>query len=103
MPIDLTDFTQIPRQAYYPKDEPVRKVPSYIENKMTPIDPATVDSEMYETLEKEGRRDETFKKTHWSINDFAGVPYNAADAARMRKERGMEEPDKMIKASEHLD
>ncbi len=101
MPIDLTDFTKIPRKIYYPEEKPVSKIPSYTKNRMAPIDSSLVDSEMEESLTRESRQSPSFRKTHWSVNDFEGVPYNEDAAARIRKERGMKEPDEM--PTERLD
>ena len=104
--IDLTDFTQVPQEVFHPSNPKIEtKSPTSEETRrrvMAPINPGLVDSEMQESLSQEARRPSDFKKTHWSINDFGGVPYNEADAARIRKERGMPEPDDMIDKSEHV-
>jgi len=104
--IDLTDFTQIPRQFYRPVPESVSKPvvsPNTKKNVMAPIDPSLIDSEMQEALDREARRPTTTKKHLWNINDFEGVPYDAKDAGRIRQERGIPEPDEMIKNSEHAE
>lgn len=104
--IDLTDFTSIPRKFYSPVPESVSKplAPQDTKKKaMSPIDPNLVDSELREVWERESRKPTEVRKHLWNINDFEGVPYDAEDAGRIRKERGIPEPDEMIKASEHVE
>lgn len=105
MPIDLTDFTQIPHTFYRPVPESVSEPVIAQDTKkkvLSPIEPSLVDGEMQESLDREARKPTSTKKHLWSINDFEGVPYNEADAARMRSERGIPEPDELINKSEHL-
>lgn len=105
--LDLTDFSQVPR-SFVRRSEPVVVTPIKSEVRrrvMAPVDPGLISPEMRESQEREERRPESLKKTHWNINDFEGLPYNAEDAARIRKERGIPESkvDDMIKNSERLD
>lgn len=99
--IDLTNFADVPRDAYSPR----KSIPSPQVNRpevkksdlMKPIDNALVDPEMAETLARESRQPESIKKHLWKPNDFEGWDYDENTIAKKRAELGMKDPDEVFK------
>ena len=102
--IDLTNFSDVPREAYSPRRQssaqPQSQQPKPVVKKsdlMKPIDSSLVDSDMAETLAREARQPESVRKHLWKPNDFEGWDYDENTIAKKRAELGMKDPDEVFK------
>lgn len=103
MPIDLTDFRDVPSEIYKPapKQEPAPVSSFNQKMKAATIPEHLIDSEMKEQIDREERN--PFKKHFFNLTDFDGVPYNEEEAAKYRRTHGIKEPDEMIKNSTKIE
>lgn len=102
--IDLTNFSDVPEEAYIPRKQvpiqPQSQQPKTVAKKsdlMKPIDSALVDPEMAESLARESRQPESIRKHLWKPNDFEGWDYDENTIAKKRAELGMKDPDEVFK------